>query len=166
MISYPPRVRRYLVVVSIGTARRALTPRSSANQQPATGGLGFPHRAGRFRPGESTFSSPGCRICRYSEGFLIRRWDPILPGWRWLLSRAPANQRSAGEVGVPHREGRFRPGASPFSSPGCRICRGLEGLLNRGWEPILPVCGGIVGFPRGETPAARASHPHWPRAGG
>ena len=41
----------------------------------------------------------------------------------------------------------------------------MEGLLNRGWGPILPVCGEIVGFPRGATPAARASPPDWPRAG-
>ena len=34
------------------------------------------------------------------EGFLIRGWDPIVPGWCWLYSRAPANQRSARGVGV------------------------------------------------------------------
>ena len=39
----------------------------------------------------------------------------------------------------------------------------MEGLLNRGWGPILPVCDEIVEFPRGATPAARASPPHWPR---
>ena len=34
------------------------------------------------------------------EGFLIRRWDPVVPGRRWLFFRAPANQRLAGGVGV------------------------------------------------------------------
>ena len=34
------------------------------------------------------------------EVFLVRGWDPVVPGWRWLFSRAPANQRSAGGVGV------------------------------------------------------------------
>ena len=34
------------------------------------------------------------------EGFLIREWDPVVPGWRWLDFRAPANQRSADGVGV------------------------------------------------------------------
>ena len=42
----------------------------------------------------------------------------------------------------------------------------MERLLNRGWEPILPVRGEIVGFPRGATPAARASPPDWSRVGG
>ena len=63
-------------------------------------GLGFPHRAGRFRPGGSPFSSPGCRSCRCMQGFLIRGWEPVVPGWRWLYFRAPANQRTAGGVGV------------------------------------------------------------------
>ena len=34
------------------------------------------------------------------EAFLIRGWDPVVPGWRWLCFRALANQRSAGGVGV------------------------------------------------------------------
>ena len=34
------------------------------------------------------------------EGFLIRRWDPVVPGRRWLFFRAPANQRLAGGVGI------------------------------------------------------------------
>ena len=38
--------------------------------------------------------------------------------------------------------------------------------MNREWGPILPVCGEIVRFPGGATPAARTSPPHWPRAGG
>ena len=42
----------------------------------------------------------------------------------------------------------------------------MEGLLNRGWGLILPVCGEIVGFPQGATPAARASPSDWSRAGG
>ena len=42
----------------------------------------------------------------------------------------------------------------------------MEGFLTRGWGPILSGCDGIVGFPRGATPAARAAPPHWPRAGG
>ena len=55
-------------------------------------GLGFPHRAGRFRPGVSPFSPPGYWICRCMDRFLIREWGPNVPGWRWLYSRAPANR--------------------------------------------------------------------------
>ena len=35
-------------------------------------GLGFPHPEGRYRPEGSTFSSPGCWLCRDVEGFLTR----------------------------------------------------------------------------------------------
>ena len=69
--------------------------------------LGFPHRAGRFRLGRSSFSSPGCRSCRFVTGFLIRGWVTVVPGWRWLYFRAPANQRSAGGVGVSTPCGAF-----------------------------------------------------------
>ena len=34
--------------------------------------LGFPHFAGRHRPGGSVFSSPGCWSCRDMERYLIR----------------------------------------------------------------------------------------------
>ena len=66
-------------------------------------GLGFPHRAGRFRPGESPSSSPGCRSCKGIEVFLIRGWEPIFPGVRWFHVRSRANQRSAcgAEVSTP-----------------------------------------------------------------
>ena len=63
-------------------------------------GLGFPHPARRYRPGGSPFSSPGCPNCTCMEGFLIRGWEPILLGVRWLYVRSPANQRSASEAGV------------------------------------------------------------------
>ena len=120
--------------------------------------LGFPHHAGRFRPGGSPFSSPGCRSCRCMEGFLIRGWDPVVPGWRWLYFRAPANQQSVSRVGFSTRPRRFRPGGSPLSSPGCRSCRCMEGVLNREWGLILPVCGEIVGFPERQLPP-RAPRP-------
>ena len=51
------------------------------------------------------------------EGFLIRGWEIVVPGWRWIYFQATANQRSAGGVGIstPVRGGfdpedhRFRP---------------------------------------------------------
>ena len=33
-------------------------------------------------------------------GFLVRGWDPIVPGWRWIYFRAPATQQAADGVGV------------------------------------------------------------------
>ena len=32
-------------------------------------------------------SSPVRRSCRYIEGLLIRVWDLIVPGWRWVYKR-------------------------------------------------------------------------------
>ena len=42
----------------------------------------------------------------------------------------------------------------------------MERSVNRRWGPIFPVRGEIVAFPRGATPAARASPPDWSRVGG
>ena len=41
--------------------------------------LGFPHRAGRYRPGGPSFSSPVRRSYRGMKGSLIRGWGLILP---------------------------------------------------------------------------------------
>ena len=127
-------------------------------------GLGFLHRAGRFRRGESPFSSPYCRSSNGIEEFIIRGWEPILPEVRWLYVQSPASQRRPVGLVFPPRAGRFRPGGSPLSSSRCRSCGGMEGLLNRGWGLILPVYGEFVGFPRGATPVTRASPPDGPRA--
>ena len=143
--------------------------------------LGFPHRAGRYRPEGSAFSSPGCWSCRDMEGFLIRGWELILPAValctipsesaisdrrvagvstpcgavatrvttvfvlaelygdgiisntgmgtyhpRGALShvRSPASDRPVG-LWFSHRAGRFPPGGSPCSFPGCRSCESI-----------------------------------------
>ena len=120
-------------------AARCLHEPQPISNQPA--GLGFPRRAGRYRPGGSPFLSPGCRSCRCMEGYLSRGWDPTLPGVRWLYIRTPANQRSADGTGVStflHRAERCRPGGTPSSSPGCRSFTCAEGFLIHRWEPILP----------------------------
>ena len=63
-----------------------------------TAGLGFPHRAGRFRPGGSPFPSSGCRSYRCIEGFSNRGWRPILPGCgeiaRFSRGATPATRAS------------------------------------------------------------------------
>ena len=128
-------------------------------------GLGFPHRAGRFRPRGSQFSSPGCRSCKGVEGFMIRGWNPIVPGWRWLYARAPANQHSSGGVGVNTPWGAVSTRGTTVFVSGFSEFRCMEGFLNRGWVNILPGCDEIVGLPGGAIPAVRASPPHWPRPG-
>ena len=37
-------------------------------------GLGFPHPAGRYEPGESAFTPPGFWSCGGMEGFLTWGW--------------------------------------------------------------------------------------------
>ena len=56
-------------------------------------GLGFPHRARRYCPRRSPFSSRVCWVRRCREGLMIRRWDPILPGCRWLSEPLPISDQ-------------------------------------------------------------------------
>ena len=71
--TYPPRVRRDLDVGPRVYSRRALaTGNMSPSQSAISQWGGFPHRAGRYRPGRYLFSSPACWSCRIMEGFLIR----------------------------------------------------------------------------------------------
>ena len=81
---------------------RWLYIRTPANQRSAGGTevSTFLHRAERCRPGGTPSSSPGCRSFTCAEGFLIHRWEPILPGVRWRYVRASANQQPARGVGV------------------------------------------------------------------
>ena len=93
------------------------------------------------------------------EGVLIRGWDLILPGCggtstlargatlavRWL-HELPSTISQSG-LGFPHRAGRYRPGESLFLSPAWLRCRYMEVFLIRGWDLILPECGGTSMLP-------------------
>ena len=109
-------------------------------------GLGLLHPARRYQPGGSALPSPVCWSCTNGEGFLIRRWERILPGCgetsalaqgetlaaRWLHEPQPISNQPVG-LGFPHRAGRYRPaGGSSFSSPGYWSCRDVEGFFIRG----------------------------------
>ena len=59
-------------------------------------GLGFPHRAGPYRPGESPFTSPCCRRCRCMQLNIVRGWGLILPRWRWLHEPQPISVKPVG----------------------------------------------------------------------
>ena len=52
-------------------------------------GLGFPHLAGRYRPGGPAFSSLSYWRYRDMERFLIRGWYFVLPGVRRELEVVP-----------------------------------------------------------------------------
>ena len=75
--------------------------------------LAFPHRAGRCRPGRTSFSFTACWTCRYTEVFIIRARVPILLGWRWPYALQPVSDRPAG-LGIPHRARRCRPAGLRF----------------------------------------------------
>ena len=108
-------------------------------------GFGFPHRAGRCRPARTQWSSPWCRSCRCMEAFPNRGWGPFLPVLPSLYAPQPIIDWPMG-LWFPYRAGRHRPGITRFSSPRCRICRGMEGCLNQGWVPVLLGCGGTGVF--------------------
>ena len=133
-------------------------------------GLEFPHPAGQYRPGVSAFSSPRCwsriygRVSDPGVGTYpsLVRWD-LGGGPRGNSRRAPPpgaqdNQQSPSMVGIPHSAGRYRPKGCAFSPPGCWNCGNMEGFLTRGWEIILPGCGGTSALSRGATLAARWLH--------
>ena len=133
--------------------------------------LAFPHPAGRYRPGGSTFSSPGCWSCKFMDGFLNRGWKIILPGCGgtstlargatlaacWIHEPQPISSQPVG-LGFPHPAERHRPGGSEFSSPSCWSCRDMDGFLTRGWDLIIPRCGGTSVLSRGATLAPRWLH--------
>ena len=90
------------------------------------------------------FSSPGCRRCSDTEGFLNQGLRPILPGLPALYASTRPSQSAIGPWDwgfyTVRDEGRHQTRRTRFSSPGCRSCRNVEGRLNRGWVPILPGC--------------------------
>ena len=112
--------------------RVALAPRAPANQR-STNGIGFKHRAGRYRPGGLPFSFACCRGCSDMEEFLNQGWGPIIPGLPSLYASTRPSQSVIGpwDRGFPHRAGRCRPGRTRSSTPGCRTYRDMEGCLNR-----------------------------------
>ena len=110
--------------------------------------LGFPHLAGKYRPGDPRFRPKVDEVsCRDMEGYLIQGQDPVLPGCggtstlsreatlaaRWLHETQPIRMSNPPVgLGLPHLAGRHRPGGSTFSSPGCWSCTDVEIFLIRG----------------------------------
>ena len=58
------------------------------------------------------------------EGFMLRGWDLIFPGWHWIyeLQVDVFELITMVQLGFPHRAGRCRRGVSPVLSP---ILQGL-----------------------------------------
>ena len=75
-------------------------------------GLGFQHRAGRFRPGASPLLSPGCRSCRCMEDFLNRGSGTILPGCGEIVGFPRGATRAARAFPPLLAKGRAGGGAS------------------------------------------------------
>ena len=82
------------------------------------------------------------------EGFLTRGWDLILPGCgetsalargatlaaRWLHEPQPISNHPV-RLGLPHPAGRYRPGASAFTSSGCWSCRASPRCAGSVYDP-------------------------------
>ena len=80
MGNYPPRVRRDLDVGprSDSRARWLYEPQPLSTQGMTAG---FPHRAGRYRPGGNNVFVPGLlELCMYKKKIMTRGWKLILPG--------------------------------------------------------------------------------------
>ena len=145
--SYSRRGHRDLGFAPGGNVRRSsgsTNPNLSAiSNQPVW--LGFPHRAGGYQTGGSALSSPGCWVCRYMGGLLIRGGAIILRGCggtstlsrgatlaaRWLHE---PDQRSAISNqpkgwGFQSVRGDIDPGDRPTTSPGYCSCRCTEKIL-------------------------------------
>ena len=131
-------------------------------------GLGFPHRAGRYQPGNISVTAPGCKRCRGYERFLTRGREPILPGCgmtaalardvilatRWLQKPQPISNRPV-DLGFPHAAGRYHRGRSAFTCPDSWSCRYYKGFKTRGWELTLFRCGGTAALARDVILATR-----------
>ena len=152
---YPGENRFHLRGVGVEEIRRDL--------RSGHGALSFPGGAGSTRSSQSAIGQRdwgfhimrGGRVCSDTEGSLNRGRGPIVPGLISLYAPQPISDRPVG-LRFSYRTGRYRPGRTRFSSPGCRICRYKKGCLNRGWGPILPGCGGTW---RGGCPGQSAIGP-------
>ena len=80
---------------------------------------------------------------------MIREWGTILPGWRWLYALQLMSDRPTG-LEFRHRAAVVPTRETPVFIPGCRVCSDTEGVLNRGWDPILA---GLPSFYRLRCPA-------------
>ena len=170
MGTYPPQVRPDLGVGPRGNSGSALAPCHMSPSQSAITqwGWGLHTLRGGIDPRDLHLRSRVVGVVerRVSDPGMGSyppqvRWDlgvgPRGNSRRAMAPRAPAHQQSLLELGFPHLAGRYRPGVSAFSSPGC-FCRDIEGFLTRGWELILPGCGRTSALARGATLAARWLH--------
>ena len=96
---------------------------------------------------DGTLSSPGAAAkLRCLDGQLSSRTGRISPSH---VINQPVGSESL------HLAGRYRTGGCPFSSPS-RSFQCMDVFRIRGWDPIMPGCGGTTSFPRGATIAARS----------
>ena len=102
----------------------------SISDQPVA--LGFPHRAVRYRPAETRVSSHGRWSSFMYEGVSDLGMGPYrLP----FLFRAPANQSSAGRVGVSTPRGAV---SNRVSVPGLSELQRYKSISEMRMEPYRP----------------------------
>ena len=123
--------------------------------------VGFPHHAGRYRPGGSPFSSPGCWSSRYLEGSgdgilsspgaeRPQRWPEVRLSQR-AGSMSPSQSAISRWVGVSTPCGAVSTRGITVIVPGFWICRCMEGFPTREWDLILPGGAGASTLVRGAT---------------
>ena len=76
---------------------------------------------------------------------------------RWLHEPQPISNQPVG-LEFAHFTKRYRLEGSAFSSPESWSCRDMDGFLIRGWEMVLPGCGGTSILSREATIGARWLH--------
>ena len=70
---------------------------------------------------------------------MIRGWDSVVRGWRWLYSRAPTNQQSAGGVGVSTPCGAVSTRGITLFVPGLSELYIYGGIYEQGMGTYVPL---------------------------
>ena len=102
--------------------------------------LGFIHHSGRYLHGVSPFPSQGSWSCTFTEGYLVRDWEHIVPGCRCSMSLSHSLISPRG-WGVQTMPGSVDPRDRLFYPRFGRSCRDTKIFLMWGGGPILPRCG-------------------------
>ena len=122
-------------------ARRLHEPQAIRNHPD---GLARPHPAGSIDPGDVRYRPRVVKVVDMG-GFLNRGWELILPGCGGTSALAHGATLAARRLHEPQAirnhpvrlrvrrpAGRYRPGVSAFSTPGCWSFEDVEGYLFRG----------------------------------
>ena len=138
MVTYLPQVRRDLGIGPRGNSRRALASCAPTKSAISQWGWGFHTVRSSIDPEDLRFRPRVVGVVQVLKDLLSGDGSLFSSGCPGSMYDPPRISDRRVGLGLPHRAGRFRPGGSPCSSPGCRSCKGMEIVIIRGWEPVLP----------------------------